>query len=168
MRPVQASRQQWRQGWFLAGSQEQWFFHGLGNPLLRPYLVLGQALEYFVTRHLSTGRMSVWAQAAWRLRQYREHRRFGRRQMLWRLAQVSPTGRGNTLQGAAERCTIEIDLKDLRLGQMPFQLRRAPQLAQFSRQGARVRVQQSSNLHRQGAAARHHPPAAQVLPGSAA
>ncbi|MNT38729.1 hypothetical protein D3C72_1749360 [compost metagenome] len=129
MRPIQASRQQWRQCRLLTWRQQQRLLHGLINSLLRPYLKLGQALEYFVAGHLCACRVTVRTQAARRLGQYREHGRFRRGQVLRRFAQVRPTGCCHTLQGTAKRGAIEVDLQDLRLRQVPLQLRRAPQLA---------------------------------------
>ena len=87
-----------------------------------------------------------------------------REAVLRRLAQISPAGRRHALQGAAERGTVQVDLQDLALGQVPLQLEGAPKLPQLAGQGPIMRVEQSGNLHRQRAAARHYPPTAQVEP----
>ncbi|MNS31056.1 hypothetical protein D3C72_631000 [compost metagenome] len=164
---VQAPGQQRRQGRFLTWRQHQRFFACLTDLLGRPHLVFGQALQHLVPGALGTLGVAVRAQAAGRLGQHGQQRRFGRGQVHGRLAQVCPTGGRHALQGAAERRTVQVDLQDFALGQMPFQLRRAPQLAQFAGQGALMRVEQARDLHRQRAATRHHTPATQVQPGSA-
>ena len=112
-------------------------------------------------------RVGVGAQAAGGLGQYREQRGFGVGQLGRGFPQVRPTGRRHALQGSAKRCAVEVEVENFVLGQVPFQLRRAPQLAQLAEEGARVRIKQARDLHRQGAAAGYHPRAREVLPGCA-
>ena len=108
--------------------------------------------------------MAVGAQATRRLWQYRQQGRFGAGQLLWRLAQIRPTGGGYALQRATKRRAIEVQVENLVFRQVPFQLRRAPQLTCLAGQRALMGVEQACNLHRQCAATRKHSPTAQVLP----
>jgi hypothetical protein len=126
------------------------------------------ALEHFVPRDLGAFGVTIRAQAAGRLWQDGEQRRLGASQLARRLAQVTPAGRRDALQGAAERRAIEVQAEDLVLGQMPFQLQGAPQLLELAGITARMRIEQSRHLHRQGAAAGDQPSATQVLPERAA
>lgn len=167
VRTVQPPRQQGRQARLQARRQQQGFLQGFVHRRLRPDLELRQALQHLVPGRLCPRGMPVRAQPARRLGQHRQQRGFGVGQVLRRLAQVSPTGRGHPLQGAAERRAVEVEREDLLLAQVPFQLRGAPQLAQLAVPGSRMRVEQARHLHRQGAAAGQHPPAREVLPGSA-
>ncbi len=162
---VQAARQQRRQAGFQARRQQQGFFQGFVDRRLRPHLELGQAPQHFVPGLLGALRVTVRAQTARCLGQYREQRCFGVGQLLRRLAQIGPTGCRHALQGAAKGRAIEVQVEYLVFGQVPLQLRGAPQLAQLARQGARMGIEQARHLHRQGAAARHYPRAGQVLPG---
>ncbi len=164
---VQPPRQQRRQSGFLARREQQRLLTGLLQPLGGPDAIVGQPLQHLVARALGAFRMAVGAQPAGRLGQHGEQGRFGVGQVQRRLAQVGPTGRRHPLQGAAERRAVEVDLQNLRFRQVPFELRRAPQLAQLAAQGAVVRVEQARHLHRQGAAARDHAPPAQIEPGRA-
>ena len=161
---IQAPRQQRRQAWLQTWSQQQRLLQCFVHRRLWPHPVLGHAPQHFVARHLRPRRVPVRAQPARGLWQHGQQRRFGMREVLRRLAQVGPTGRRNTLQRAAKRRAIEVQVEDLVLGQMPFQLGRAPQLAHLAGQCALVRIEQARNLHRQGAAARQHAPAREVLP----
>ena len=80
-RRVQAPGQQRRQCRLLARGEQQGFLTRLGNALCRPQLVLGQALQHLVAGTLGALRMAVGAQAARCLRQHREQRGLGRRQV---------------------------------------------------------------------------------------
>ena len=123
---VQAPGQQRRQGRFLTWRQHQRFFGSLTDLLSRPHLVFGQALQHLVPGALGTLGVAVRAQAAGRLGQHGQQCRFGRGQVHGRLAKVGPAGRRHALQGAAEGRAVQVDLQDFALGQVPFQLRRAP------------------------------------------
>ncbi len=77
----------------------------------------------FVASLLGALRMTIRAQAARRLWQYREQGGFGVGQLRRRLAQVRPTGRRHALQRAAKRRAVQVEVEDLVLGQVPLQLR---------------------------------------------
>ena len=70
--------------------------------------------------------MAIRAQTAGRLGQHRQQRSLGRGQLQGRLAQVRPAGCRHALKRAAERCAVQVDLQDVALGQVPFQLQGAP------------------------------------------
>ncbi|MCY1427111.1 hypothetical protein D9M71_429420 [compost metagenome] len=126
VRATQATRQQRRQRRLLTRCQQQRFLGGLGNPLLRPYLIFGQALQDLVARRLGAFRVTIRTQAAGSLGQHRKQRCFRRCQVHRRLAKIRPTGRGDALQGATERRAVEVNLEDLRFRQVPLQLRGTP------------------------------------------
>ena len=111
---------------------------------LRPYLKFAQAPQHLVPRHLRPPRMTIGAQPARCLRQHRQQRGLGMGELLRRIAQIGPTGGRHALQGAAKRGAIEVQGENLVLGQVPFQLRCAPQLTQLAGQRARMRVEAGS------------------------
>ena len=124
--PVEASSQQRCQARFKARGQQQRLLQRLTDCRLRPNPVLRQPAQHLVPGHLCALRVTVGAQAAWRLRQHGEQGCLGTGELLWRLAQIGPTGCSNTLQGTAKWRAIEVQLKNLRLAQVPFQLSGAP------------------------------------------
>ncbi|MNC45643.1 hypothetical protein D3C75_946200 [compost metagenome] len=123
---VQAPGQQWRQGRLLAWRQHQRLLGRLANLLGRPHLVFSQALQHLVPGTLGTLGVAVRAQPAGCLGQHGQQCRFGRCQVQGRLAQVRPAGCRHALKRAAERCAVQVDLQDVALGQVPFQLQGAP------------------------------------------
>lgn len=123
---VQAPGQQWRQGRLLAWRQHQRLLGRLANLLGWPYLVFSQALQHLVPGTLGTLGVAVRAQPAGCLGQHGQQCRFGRCQVQGRLAQVRPAGCRHALKRAAERCAVQVDLQDVALGQVPFQLQGAP------------------------------------------
>ncbi|MCY1267948.1 hypothetical protein D9M70_163910 [compost metagenome] len=166
-RAVQAPRQQRREARFLARSEQHRFFQRLVHRCLRPHAEGGEALQHLVARRLGAFGVAIRAQPAGRLRQHREQRRLAAGQLVGRLAEIRPAGRRHALQGAAERRAVEVEGEDLVLGQVPFQLRGAPQLLELAGEAPLVRIEQPRHLHRQRAAAGQHAPAGEVLPGGA-
>ncbi|MNZ21898.1 hypothetical protein D3C78_389800 [compost metagenome] len=164
---VQPPSQQRRQAGLLARGEEHGLLQGFVHRPPGPDLELRQAPQHLVAGRLGPLRVAVRAQPAGGLGQHGEQRRLGAGQLGRRLAEVGPAGRRHTLQGAAERRTVEVEAEDFVLRQVPLQLRGAPELAQLAAEGARMRVEQPRHLHRQGAAAGEHSPAAQVEPGGA-
>ncbi len=164
VRTVEAAGQQRRKAGFEPRGEQQRLLQGFINGRLRPHLEFGKAVQHFVAGLLGTLRVAIRAQTARRLGQYGEQRGFGMGQLRRGLAQIRPTGRRHALQRPAKGRAVQVQIKDLVLGQMPFQLRSAPQLTQLAVESARMRVEQPRHLHRQGAAARHHARAGQVLP----
>src|SRR6185312_4088118 len=89
-----------------------------------------------------------------RLRQYREQRRLGVRQPAGRLAQVRPRGRLDTFDRTAERRVVEVQVEDLRLAQVHFQLQRAEDLHELAAEAVRDRLDDPRHLHGQRRTAR--------------
>ncbi|MCW0466799.1 hypothetical protein NB705_003872 [Xanthomonas sacchari] len=109
--------------------------------------------------------MPVRTQPAWRLRQYRQQRRLGLRQKRGRLAQVGPARRLHAFDGAAVRRALQVQLQDLPLAQVRFQLQRTQRLLRLAPRRTRTdlgRHQDARHLHGQGGTtgddvARKHP-----------
>ena len=111
--------------------------------------------------------MAVGAQPAGRLRQHRQQRRLGVRELPRRLAEVGPARRLDALDVAAEGREREVQGEDLVLGQAPFELQGARDLAQLAGRRARHRFDQARDLHRQRGAARHDAAVPRGLPRGA-
>ncbi len=124
----------------------------------RPHLQFDHALEHLVARGARGLRMPVRTQPARRLRQHRQQRRFGLRQARGRFTQVGPARRIHALDGAAVGRALQVQLQDLALAQVRFQLQCAQQLLQLAQRRARadlVRHQDPRHLHGQGGTAGH-------------
>ena len=80
------------------------------------------------------------------------------------MAEIGPGGCLDALQGAAERRVVEIELKDLALGQMRFQLHGTQALAQLAGEAARMRFEDACDLHGQRRAAGDDATIADQLP----
>ncbi len=135
--------------------------------LRRPDAQVTQAQQHLVARRLRPLRMAIGTVAAGRLRQHREQGGLGVAELLRRLAQPGPTGRGHALDGAAERCVIQIQAKDLAFVQAPLQLQGTHHLAELGGRAvsARRRLQYPRHLHGQGGTARDDAAMAHGLPG---
>ena len=162
---VQSPRQQGRQARLTARREKHRLLQRLIHQGLWPHLKFAQTPQHLVTRCLGAFGMAVRAQAAGRLRQHREQRGIGTRELTWWFAQVTPARRRDALEGATEGRAVQIQGEDFILGQVPLQLRRAPELLELAGQVTAMRVEQTCHLHRQRTAAGHHAPAGEVLPG---
>ena len=150
---TQAIGQQGRQHRRLQASRDDGLDARFLHFALRPDALRGQSPEHLVARGLRQRRIAIGPQAARRLRQHGQHRRFGMRKTLRRFSEIGPTGRFHALDRAAEGRAIQVQREDLALRAMPFQLQCAQHLAQLARGGARVRIQDAGDLHAQGRAA---------------
>ena len=149
-------------------TRDNGFDPGVVHFRLAPHAERRHAAQHFVARGLCDFRMTVRATLARRLRQHRQQCGFRFRQPRRGFTQIRPTGGLDALDGAAERCALEIQDQDVALRQMHFQLQRAQHLPQFSQRRARMPralgVENACDLHRQRGTARHHLAAAQHLP----
>ncbi|MNT07521.1 hypothetical protein D3C72_1422300 [compost metagenome] len=108
--------------------------------------------------------MAVRAQTAGGLRQYRQQCGFGMRKLRGRFAQIGPAGRFHAFDGATVGRALQIQRKDLALGQVHFQLHRTQHLLQLAPGGACMRIQNARDLHGQGRATGDDAATAQQLP----
>ncbi|MNV49369.1 hypothetical protein D3C71_1413210 [compost metagenome] len=150
---AQPLRQQRRIQRLLQRTRNHRFDTRIGHVIGRPHTQLGHACQHLVTGTLCGFRMTVRTQTTWRLRQHRQQGRFGLRQMRGGFAQIRPTRRFHAFDGAAIRRAFQIQIQNLVLAQMHFQLHRTQQLFEFAPRRARVRIEDARHLHGERGAA---------------
>ena len=136
---------------------------------LRPRAAARHACQQLVASLARGLRRAVRAQPTGRLRQHREQGGFRMRQPRGWLAEIGPTRRFNTFDGAAERRAFQVQRQDLALAQVRFQLQCSQHLPQLAQWRARARtpqawVEDARHLHGQRGTAGHDPSVAQHLP----
>ncbi len=119
-----------------------------------PHTEIAHAPQYLVARGTCSVGMTIRAQPARRLRQHRQQRRLGARQLAGRLAQVRPRRRLDAFDRTTERRMVEIQVEDLRLAQVRLQLQRAEHLHELAVEGMRDRLNDPRHLHGQRGTAR--------------
>ena len=113
------------------------------------------AAQHILLAHGGARRIDHWVVCRWRLWQARQHRGFSQAERVQRLAVVGPCGHGKAVGALAEVDLVEVDLEDLVLAQVVFDLEGEQGFVELAGKGALARQEEVfRHLHGDGRGAR--------------